>query len=293
MSDTDVVAGSRGRGAPLLATWGRWALCAAVIAVAFAAALQGSLSFMHSTETIASFRGSLALAVALAALLLFWLLRAEESRLARELRTARTGTAALRGMVLGRRQQLPFFARLFSTRLGTAAVLLADGERGAALDLLAAGSPLMQGGRMSELRGVVGADADRAGGNPDALGRCIRDLSARRPIGNREADLYALHVLVKAVLEHGDVDAALQLVERLERSQDEDERLYVVWLRAWFDLDAGGATDASDGRGRGRGRESEGDIRLAALLARAHGAEKLVEKLEQRATAIARPQREE
>jgi hypothetical protein len=285
MSDTEVVAGSRARGAPLVATWSRWAGCVVVIAAAFAASLQGSLSFMHSTETIASFKGSLAVAIALAALVLFWLLGAEESRLARELRTARTGTAALRGMVVGRRQQLPFFARLFSTKLGTAAVLLADGERAAALDLLAAGSPLMQGGRMAELRSVVAADAERAAGNPDALGRCIGDLSARKPIGNREADLYALHVLVKATLEHGDAEAALELVERLQRSEDEDERLYVVWLRAWFDLDAEGASDAPS--------ESEGDIRLAALLARAHGAEKLVEKLEQRATAIARPQRQE
>jgi hypothetical protein len=283
MSDTEAVAGSRGRGAPLVATWGRWAACAAVISVGFAAALQGSLSFMHSTETIASYKGALATAIAVAALLLFWLLRAEESRLARELRTARTGTAALRGMVAGRRQQQPFFARLFSTKLGTAAVLLAEGERAAALDLLAAASPLMQGGRMSELKRVVELDTERAGGTAEGLDRCIRELGEREPIGNREADLYALHVLVKAVLQRGEGDVAVDLVQRLERSHDEEERLYVTWLQAWFDLDTG---DAGQGA-------SEGEVRLAALLARAQGAEKLVEKLEERATAIARPQRQE
>jgi hypothetical protein len=286
MSDTDVVVTSRGRGTPLVATWGRWAACAAVIAVTFAVALQGSLSFMHSSETVASFKGSLATAIVVAVLLLFWLLRAEESRLARELRTARTGTAALRGMVAGRRQQLPFFARLFSTKLGTAAVLLADGERSAALDLLAAGSPLMQGGRLSGLRRVVELDADRAGGGAEALDRCIHELAPRTPIGNREADLYALHVLVKAILERGEGEAGADLLERLERSTDEEERIYVFWLRAWFDLEAGGGEGAAGGA-------SEGELRLAALLARAHGAEKLVEKLEERATAIARPQRQE
>jgi hypothetical protein len=285
MSDTEALADARrrpARGVPLVATGARWGACAAVLAIGFAAVLQGSLLFMHSSDSIAPYRNALATAIVLAALLLFWLLRAEESRLARELRTARTGTAALRGMIAGRRQQLPFFARLVSTKLGTAAVLLADGERAAALDLLEAGSPLMQGGRLAKLREVVAADADRSTGSPDALDRCIEKLRSREPIGNREADLYALHVLVKAVLEGGDAEAGHELVERLDRSHDEDERLYRVWLEAWFDLDTEREGDLPGG-----------ELALATLLARAHGAEKLVEKLEERASAIARPQGQE
>jgi len=253
----------------------RWAASAVLVAAVFAALLQGSLAFVHSSASMASYGGPLTAAIVAAAVLLFWVLQAEESRLARELRTARTGTAALRSMVAARRQQLPFFARLFSTKLGTAAVLIADGERAAAQELLAANSPFMQGGRLARLRAVVEADAGRALGRDEALARSIEVLESAEPTGNREADLYALHVLVKAVLERGDSAAALGLIERLERSADEDERLYIVWLRAWFELG---------------GRElSDGEIRLAALLARAHGAEKLVEKLEEQASAIARP----
>jgi hypothetical protein len=271
----------RPRGAPLLATWTRWIASTAFVAVVFAALLQGSLLFVHSAQSIGSYTGALAAAVLAAAVLLFWVLQAEEARLARELRTARTGTAALRSMVAARRQQLPFFARLFSTKLGTAAVLLADGERAPALELLAAGSPLMQGGRLGRLRAIVEADANRAGGGEEALGRCIDQLASGERTGNREADLYALHVLVKAVLERGDGEAALRLIERLERSDDEDESLYIVWLEAWFELERPA--------GRAGRAASEGEVRLAALLARAHGAEKLVEKLEERASAIARP----
>jgi hypothetical protein len=300
MSDTEVgadadsgVGQGRGvpdRGAPLVATAARWGLCSAALALAFAGMLEGSLLFMHSAESIASYRNALVTAIVLAALLLFWLLRAEESRLARELRTARTGTAALRGMVIGRRQQLPFFARLVSTKLGTAAVLIADGERAAALDLLAAGPLLMQGGRLAKLREIVAADAERAAGGTGALDRCIASLRSRDPVGNREADLYALHVLVKAVLERGDPETGGELAERLDRSQDEDERLYGVWLEAWFDLDA---EHEGQEPGAPRAPRGEGELRLAALLARAHGAEKLVEKLEERASAIARPQGQE
>jgi hypothetical protein len=298
MSDNENVAGADigeglrrpERGAPLVATAARWGACAAALALGFAVVLEGSLLFMHSGNSIASYRNALVTAIVLGALLLFWLLRAEESRLARELRTARTGTAALRGMVAGRRLELPFFARLVSTKLGTAAVLIADGERGAALDLLGAGPLLMQGGRLAKLRDIVAADAERAAGGNDALDRCIESLRSRDRIGNREADLYALHVLVKAVLERGDAETGAELAERLGRSQDEDERLYGVWLEAWFDLDAEREGHGPGAPGAARG---EGEVRLAALLARAHGAEKLVEKLEERASAIARSQRQE
>jgi hypothetical protein len=272
------------RGAALVATWGRWAACAAAVVLAFVVALQGSLLFVHSADSVVHHVRGLAAAGAVSAVMLYWLLLAEEARLARELRTARTGTAALRGMVAGRRAQAPLFARPFSTKLGMAAVLLADGEREAAVDLLAGPAPLMSGGRLSRLREVVEADAARAEGNPAALDRCIGRLAALEPLRNREADLYALHVLVKAVLERGDEETAANLEERLGRSSDDDERLYLVWLRAWFDLDGGATGEPAGG---------DAELRLAALLARAHGAEKLVAKLEERASAIARSHRQE
>ncbi|MGH7293688.1 MAG: hypothetical protein ACRELB_02090, partial [Polyangiaceae bacterium] len=57
-----------------------------------------------------------------------------------------------------------------------------------------------------------------------------------------------------------------------------------AWLRVWFELDAesAGYRDAWPAIPEGR-------LRLATLLARAHGADKLVEKLEERVSAIARP----
>jgi hypothetical protein len=288
MSGTEVAMASPARGAPLVATWGRWAACAATVALAFVVALQGSLLFVHAADSVASHARGLGVACGVSAVMLYWLLQAEEARLARELRTARTGTPALRRMVVGRRLQAPLFARPFSTKLGTAAVLLADGEGAAAADLLAAPAPLMSGGRLSRLREIVEADAARAEGSPAALDRCIGKLASRAPLGNREADLYALHVLVKAVLERGDAETAATLLDRLAHTGEDDERVYLVWLRAWFDLDGDGYGDGTAGGGAG-----DAELRLAALLARAHGAEKLVAKLEERASAIARSHRQE
>jgi hypothetical protein len=274
------------RGVPLVATWPRWAASTAALGAAFVAVVEGYLLFTHSTRTLASFAPLVGITCVLGALLLLAILRAEESRLARELRTARTGTAVLRGIVLRRRQQAPFVGRLLSTRLGTAAVLLADGDRSGALDALAAGSPLMQGGRLEKLRAVIDADVERAAGNSVGLERCVQRLRAMERIGNREGDLYRLHVLVKALLEQADGDGAYELVEALAQSTDEDERVYLAWLRVWFDIDAetAGYRDAWPAI-------PEGELRMATLLARAHGAEKLVEKLEERVGAIARPER--
>jgi hypothetical protein len=285
MSGTEAAMGSPARGAPLVATWRRWAACAAAVALAFVVALQGCLLVMHSVDSVASHAGELAVAIGVSAVMLYWLLQAEEARLARELRTARTGTPALRSMVAGRRLQAPLFARPFSTRLGTAAVLLADGERASAVDLLTAPAPLMGGGRLSRLREIVEADAARADGSPEALDGCIARLASREPLHNREADLYALHVLAKAVLERGDSETAAALETRLAGTGDGDERPYLLWLRTWFDLDGGRAGDGRSG--------DDAELRLAALLARAHGAEKLVAKLEERASAIARLDRQE
>ncbi|HEY6460199.1 MAG TPA: hypothetical protein VIY73_08605 [Polyangiaceae bacterium] len=270
------------RGAPLVATWARWAACSALVAIAFVVVVEAFLVFMHSSRSLASFFGVLAAAITVEALLLLAVLRSEESRLARELRTARTGTAALRGMVVGRRTQSPFFARLFATKLGTAAVLLAEGDRDAAVGVLAGGSILLQGGRLDRLRDLVDADAERAAGTAVDLERSVRRLRAARPIGNREADLYRTHVLVKALLEQGEPEGAREVLRELGASLDDERQVYVAWLRVWFDFDLESA--GADGTWPDL---PEGRLRLATLLARAHGADKLVEKLEARMSSIA------
>ena len=64
--------------------------------------------------------------------------------------------------------------------------------------------------------------------------------------------------------------------------------LYATWLRVWFDLDAEAA-----GYRHAWPALPEGQLRMAALMARAHGADKLVEKLEERVSSIARRARQE
>jgi hypothetical protein len=274
---------------PLVATWTRWALSAGALAAAFVGAVEGTIAFTHSDRTLASFGWLIAVACATEALLVYAILRAEESRLARELRTARTGTSVLRGLVARRRQQMPFIARLFATKLGAAAVLLAESDRSGALDVLATSSPLMQWGRIERLRAVVEADVERATGTSVGLERCVQQLRAMPPIGNREADLYRTHVLVKALLEQGDPESALEVIEELGAgacaSTDDEQQTYVAWLRVWFDLD----DETAGYRDHPWPPLEEGQLRLATLQARAHGAEKLVEKLEARVSAIARP----
>jgi hypothetical protein len=283
MPEDVVEASPTDRGAPLVATRARWAACSAVAAVAAVGVVEAFLVFTHSSRTLASFFGVLAGAIAVEALLVLAILRSEESRLARELRTARTGTAALRGMVVGRRTQSPFFARLFATKLGAAAVLLAEGDRDAAVAALAGRPVLVQGGRLERLRDLVDADVERASGTSVELERCVRRLRAAGPIGNREADLYRTHVLAKALLERGDAAGALEVLGEFEASPDDEQQVYVVWLRVWFDFDV-----ESAGTDRTWPPLPEGRLRLATLLARAHGAEKLVEKLEARVSSIAR-----
>ena len=101
------------------------------------------------------------------------------------------------------------------------------------------------------------------------------------PTGNREADLYRTHVMVKALLEQGDPEGGLELYRSLAGTKDDDERVYATWLRVWFDLEAG-ADDGDDWPVL-----SEGELRMAMLLARTHGADKLVEMLETRLPAVA------
>jgi hypothetical protein len=283
----------------IVATWSRWAAGAGVLALGFVAAVEAYVAWTRSERTIGSFAGFIAAFVVVEAAIVLTLLRSEEARLARELRTARTGTSIARGMAARRRQRAPFFARLFSTRLGEAALLLADGDRSAAVEAMAKGSILMQGGRLDRLREVVDADAERAAGAPADLERCVQRLRAMRPTGHRETDLYRLHVTVKALLELGDAEGALDLVQQLEASTpgDEEARVYEAWLRVWFDLDAPPEAppeteEPADAPPRGAPRAGgpldEGTLRLATLLARAQGAEKLVALLEVRIASVAR-----
>jgi hypothetical protein len=261
-------------------------VCAGVLAGGFAAAVQAYLVFTRSERTLASYALPLALGCALAALLVLALLRAEESRVARELRTARTGTDALRSLVLRRRSQAPFFARLFSTGLGTAAVCLAEGDSAGAIDAMRVGSALMRGGRLDALAEVVDADVERCRNNSVSLERCVQRLRAMSPLPNREAELYRLHVLVKGLLQQGDAEGAAELVEELEKGgPDDDRRMYATWLRVWFDMDA----PEGDYRTAAAQPIAEGDLRMAALVARSQGAEKLLEKIETRLSSVAQP----
>jgi hypothetical protein len=241
----------------------------------------------HAERSLASLVPILTAGWLLLAGLLWAMLRAEEVRLARELRITRSGTSVLRAIAAQRLQRGPSLARLLSTRLGTAAVLVADGSRSDVLDALSGGSPLMMGGRLEKLRSIVEADLERATGGP-GLDACAQRLRAMPVIGNREADLYRTHVLVKTLLEQGDAQTSLELVQKLEISPDDEERVYVAWLRTWFDFDAEPPSGDRPWR-----TLSEGELRMATLLARAQGADKLVEKLEARVAAIARPRDEE
>jgi len=267
----------------LVATFPRWAAGTLALAAGFVAAVQAYVTFTHSGQGLGSFSGLIGGFVVVDAVLVYAGLTSEEARLARELRTARTGTTALRGLVIGRRQQAPFLTRLFSTRLGAAAVMLAEADRQGALAAMAGGSPLMRGGRLDLLREVIDADAERATGTSVGLERCVGRLRELPPTGNREADLYRTHVLVKALLEQGDAEGALELYRTLEKSTDEDDQVYATWLRVWFELEAA-AEEGEDWPAL-----SEGQLRMAALLARTHGAEKLVEMLEARIASVAPP----
>jgi hypothetical protein len=271
------------RGAPLVATPRRWAVGTLSLAVGLFALAQTYISLWSAPRELMSFAGPIAITTAVFGVFLWLVLRGEELRLARQLRVARTGSSAIRAMVT-RRGHGSGLTRLFSTRVGVAAVLLADGERAAALALLRRGSPLLRGGRLDGLHRVLEADLERALEAKANLERAIERLAALPPIGNREADLYRTHVLVKAVLELGDPDKALEVADALQRSEDGEERVYVLWLRTWFELDG-----KQSGRDRVWPAPSEGELRMATLLARAHGAEKLVERLEERVAAIAHP----
>jgi hypothetical protein len=264
----------------LFATWSRCALSAAASALVVLLASVGWLAFTHSTRTLASLTGALLPAWGALSLLALLALRAEDARLARELRTARIGSAALRSLV-ARRQRLPFVARAFSSGLGSAALALANGDPAGARDALATASPLMRGGSIEPLRAVVEADLDRANGTGSSLDRSIAKLRSIGRMAHHDVERYRIHVLTKAVLARGDADAAVEIASDLVVSPDEDLRVYATWLRAWFELD--GDPECSDWPSPG-----EGLLRRATLVARANGAEALVDKLNLRILAIAR-----
>lgn len=277
------------RGPPLVATPTRWLVGTVVLTAALTSALailvRAYVTLSHSQHPIASPLTPVFLAFAVSSVVLWNRLRTDELRLARELRVARTGTSVIRATVTRRRGLATLLAPHPSTRLGRAAVLLADGDRSEALDACAGGSPLMRGGRLEKLRHVVEADLERAAGTSAGRDECVRRLRGMAPFGNREADLYRIHVLVKALLERGDASGAHELAQSLEASNDDEARVYRTWLRTWFDLD----TRAEEEGAVSWAPLPEGELRMAALLARAHGADKLVQKLEGRVAAIARP----
>jgi hypothetical protein len=143
----------------------------------------------------------------------------------------------------------------------------------------------MRSGRIEKLRAVVEADLERNAGTPASLERTVQRLREAPRVGNREADLYRVHVLAKAVLERGDDETAVELASEWGESTDDDVRVYATWLRVWFDLDVEQAERQEDAA---REALSEPDIRRAMLAARAHGAESLVAKLTERLSTIAR-----
>ncbi len=285
----DAVASTARPSEALVATAPRWAATSAGLVAASLVAVAAWLGFTHAPFAAAPFERVFVVALVVVPLLVVALLRAEEARLARDLRTARTGSPVLRGLVVRRRQEMPFLARWAATNLGTAALLLADGDREGAVAALASASRILRGGRIETLRALVDADLERNTRTAAGLDRCVQALRAAAPTGSREADLYRVHVLVKAVLERGDDVTAEELASELGAAPDDEQRVYATWLRVWFEFDALEGSEGSENASvRGL---SEGDVRMALLAARAHGAERLVDKLTERLSAIAPPER--
>jgi hypothetical protein len=278
------VPGSKDRA--VVATPLRWAGTTVLLDVGVVLVREAYEAILHTPHSQWSSVALFAIAGVPLGLVVLAILRAEEARLASELRTARTGSPVLRAMTARRRDDAPLVLRMFATKFGIAAVLLADGDAAAARHQLRGASPLAEGGRLDKVRAVVDADLERALSTSTELPRCVQRLRALERVDNREVDLYRTHVLVKAVLELGAADTALELAAELAPSADVDERLYATWLRAWFDLDAAAPELSWPAL-------AEGELRLASLVARAHGAERLVAELEARLATIALPAREE
>jgi hypothetical protein len=252
----------------LVLTPARWAASSGVVASVLAGVIWALPTKVRGVVELPLVRWPYqAAAAAVAALVVFALLAAEESRLTRELRIARAGSHVARQTLLRRTRNAPWYARLVSSTLGLAAIHLADGDAASARRAFD-GNPLaMRFGRLGALGDVVRADLLRGGGSEDALGEAIRAIYNMTPLPNLEAERYRTHVLVKALLEQADGATARDLAFELAKSADDELRVYAVWLRAWFDLE-------------GLPEPDEGDVRKALLLARSHGAQDLVGKLE-------------
>jgi hypothetical protein len=281
---------TRTRGAPLVATLARGGVALLVVLGVYFSVSRFVFEKLHvATQGPGMTLANLMDASLLLSLAFVWFAhRAEESRLGRELRTARTGSPDLRALALRQRQQTPLLARFCAAHLGTAAVLLADGDVDGAHHELRTNPWLARGGRLDRLREVVEADELRAGGTTAGLARCIDRLRELPATGNREADLYKTHVLVKAILQKGDSERAQELCAELDKSADEDLRLYAVWLVVWFESEEDPGATYRESSAPGEPSFAEGDLRMAALLARAQGAEELVVRLEERVERLGR-----
>jgi hypothetical protein len=262
----------------LVLTPARWAASSAVLAVVLSGAIWALPATIRGVVELPRERWPYeAAACVLGSLLVLALLAGEDSRLTRELRTARAGSHVARQTLLRRRRSAPWYARMVSSTLGLAAVHLAEGDAESARAAFHANSFSMSFGRLRDLRAVVNADLLRGIGAESTLGDAIRALYNMAPLPNLEAERYRVHVLVKALLEQADGATARDLAHDLAASTDDELRVYAVWLRAWFELEDLPAP-------------AEGDVRKALLLARSHGAEDLVGRLEaQLAGARAEP----
>ena len=89
---------------------------------------------------------------------------------------------------------------------------------------------------------------------------------------------------MKAILAQGDGEAGLDVARQLSGTLDDETRTYVTWLRVWLDLDR----DEHGVADPGWPDLSDGDLRMASLVARVQGADRLVTKLGERLSAIAR-----
>ncbi|MFO0678269.1 MAG: hypothetical protein U0169_17160 [Polyangiaceae bacterium] len=238
-----------------------------VVVVTWAVVAVFVFEFVRS-PTLVAHRPEAFVALAVPLSLLFVaLLVAEDARLNRELRLACDGTSTLRQMALGRRGKQPFFVRLLTTHLGSAALLLAEGDDVAAGDAIVRETPFVAFGRMERLKRVVEADLSRARKTAASRDSALELLSGIRPFENRAADVYRAFVLTRTLLEGADRDGADRTAREFGRSPHTTVRTLAVWLHVWFDLDG---TDAP----------SDADLRIAALFARNHGAQALVEKIE-------------
>jgi hypothetical protein len=279
----DLLAGASRRNPTLVATPLR--IVALALAIALAAyALSAMAARVRAGVTLEP--PALAVVFGVALVVLTFVLRSDDARLTRELRIARTGSASVRATTLTRRERGPRYLRWLSTTLGTTAVHLSDGDRFAAESAFERDPFFYRVGTIAALRTLVRADLARATDLPGERDRAIATLASAPATGHIEVDRYRTHVLVKALLEKGDPELAERVARELMHHADDEQRVYAVWLHVWFDgaLERGSETATAS---EAAPTFDEGTLRLAALLARTHGATELVQKIEDRIAASA------